>query len=340
MCGVWKCVSHVKLLRLSSSYSLAFALFFFLCALAPIACRASGMRLLLWKHYKHVLVVAMMKMLMSKAVWMLETAGEGDRQLLRKQSEEAAEAADQVSGVHEGLKKGFENLGENLMEGLTGAIRKPLDGAASGGLIGFLQGVGAGAVGVVSKPILGVTQFGQILGDALDANLLRLRPPRAVYFDRVLRVYLTADALAVEALRDEEVGLRGRGQHRSADACRRMYRNFVCFCKANTSSGTTTGGIALQGVLVADQRIMVIGPGLSDLQQQMALKEVKTAVLAPLPGDGQVTDFSLKVTSRLNSTLCADYVGDDEGERQRLLQSILAYSQPPRSNEQVVQELA
>lgn len=312
---------HVNLSQLSNRRALN-------CVCTPLFLASSGMRLLLWKHYKHVLVVAMMKMLMSKAVWMLETAGEGERQLLRKQSAEAAEAADQVTGVQQGLTKGFENLGANLMEGLTGAIRKPLDGAASGGLVGFLQGMGAGAVGVVSKPILAVTQFGQILGDALDVNLLRIRPPRASYFDRVLRVYLLSDALACEALKDEEVALRARGQHRSADACRRMYRNFVCFCKASTSTGTT-GGIALQGVVVADERIMVVGPGLSDLQQQMTLKEVKSAFLAPSPGDRPGTGLSLKVTSRFNNTLCADCVGDDEGEGQRLLQCILACSKQP-----------
>ena len=270
-----------------------------------------GVRGVLWKHYKHILLGAMMRMLVSHAVWMLDNVGESQKHLLRKQSEDAKEASEQVDGLGQGLQKGFENFGDNLLEGLTGAITKPLDGASSGGLVGFFQGVGAGALGMVSKPILAVAEFGQILGDALDTDVQRIRRPRAVYYDRILRKYTSSHALAMNHLKQEEAALRQHGKQRLADAVRRNRRGFVCFCTAG-------GGGQEGGVLVADGKIMVVGTELSEVIQQVAFKDVRLARVTPAP------HFVLEVVTVSNTTLSVSAAACDESERSDLIECILA----------------
>lgn len=45
------------------------------------------------------------------------------------------------------------------MSGVTGVVEKPIEGAKSGQLTGFLGGIGKGLLGVVTKPTAGLVDF-------------------------------------------------------------------------------------------------------------------------------------------------------------------------------------
>merc|ERR1719350_784615 len=54
------------------------------------------------------------------------------------------------------LVAGLKGLGFGVLGGLTSVITEPIEGAASSGVPGFLTGLGWGAVGVVTKPVIGI----------------------------------------------------------------------------------------------------------------------------------------------------------------------------------------
>ena len=45
------------------------------------------------------------------------------------------------------------------MNGVTGIFEKPIEGAVSGGVSGFFEGLGKGLLGVVTKPTGGIFDF-------------------------------------------------------------------------------------------------------------------------------------------------------------------------------------
>jgi hypothetical protein len=294
------------------------------------ASNRGGVQGLLWKHYKHVIISTLTRMLVSHAMWMLENAGEGQNQLLRKQTEEAKAASEQASGLGEGLEKGFKNLGDSLAEGLVGVITKPLDGASSGGLIGFYKGMSTGLIGAFAKPLAAVADFNTVVGDALDSHIRRARIPRAVYSDRMLRGYLYSHAVAHDSLKGEETALHKSGKHREAERLRRMRRSFVAYYDAQGESGVKArhGSLACQsdkcqgdkceGLLLANGLLMVVGPRIGQVQQQVAFNDIRTAVYMHNP------PFTLEITTKSNTNLkfSASALGDRE--RDELLHFILA----------------
>ena len=54
------------------------------------------------------------------------------------------------------LMAGLKGLGFGMLGGLTSVITEPIQGAASSGVPGFFSGLGWGAVGVVTKPVIGI----------------------------------------------------------------------------------------------------------------------------------------------------------------------------------------
>lgn len=45
------------------------------------------------------------------------------------------------------------------MQGVTGVVTKPIEGARKDGVEGFFKGVGKGLIGVVTRPVSGVVDF-------------------------------------------------------------------------------------------------------------------------------------------------------------------------------------
>jgi len=48
---------------------------------------------------------------------------------------------------------------QGVFDGVTGIVRKPIEGAKREGVEGFFKGVGKGLVGVVTRPTSGVIDF-------------------------------------------------------------------------------------------------------------------------------------------------------------------------------------
>lgn len=61
--------------------------------------------------------------------------------------------------VGEGLLSGFQALGSGIIEGASGVLTKPIEGAMNDGVSGFFTGVGKGIIGVPVKPVAALFDF-------------------------------------------------------------------------------------------------------------------------------------------------------------------------------------
>ncbi|KAI9491569.1 hypothetical protein BDB00DRAFT_766791 [Zychaea mexicana] len=95
-----------------------------------------------------------------------------------------------------GVSQGVGYFGLSIASGVAGLYKRPLEGAESGGVVGFAGGVGRGLVGVVTKPFVGffdmasnVTAGVRETTTIFDPNdITRERLPRYVGIDGILRV--------------------------------------------------------------------------------------------------------------------------------------------------------
>lgn len=85
---------------------------------------------------------------------------------------------------------------------MTGILTKPLEGAKSSGVEGFVQGVGKGIIGAAAQPVSGVLDLLSKTTEGANAvkmkiasaitsedQLLRKRLPRVIGGDNLLRPY-------------------------------------------------------------------------------------------------------------------------------------------------------
>lgn len=85
---------------------------------------------------------------------------------------------------------------------MTGILTKPLEGAKTSGVEGFVQGVGKGLIGAATQPVSGVLDLLSKTTEGANAvrmkissaimseeQLLRKRLPRAIGGDNLLRPY-------------------------------------------------------------------------------------------------------------------------------------------------------
>lgn len=103
-----------------------------------------------------------------------------------------------------GVRAGGAEFGRSVVSGLAGLVRRPVEGARSGGVGGFLKGVGRGVVGAVSKPV------GGALGVVSATFEGMARTPE----------YLLRKARLVGALRERKRPVRVR-----------CVDGFFCFCR-------------------------------------------------------------------------------------------------------------
>ena len=76
---------------------------------------------------------------------------------------------------------GLKGLGFGVLGGLTSVITEPIQGAASAGVSGFMAGLGWGAVGVVTKPVIGLLDMATETASAVresSRSASRAAPPR------------------------------------------------------------------------------------------------------------------------------------------------------------------
>jgi len=107
----------------------------------------------------------------------------------------------------EGVESGAVKLVRGVFDGVTGVVRAPLRGAERHGVEGFAKGVGKGLLGLLVKPMIGLSDAatdvmigvqGSVEGKKLRGSRhAQVRPRRPMYGrDRILRPYAVADAAA------------------------------------------------------------------------------------------------------------------------------------------------
>ncbi|XP_059141648.1 intermembrane lipid transfer protein VPS13A-like [Physella acuta] len=114
--------------------------------------------------------------------------------------------------AREGFARGGKGLVMGVFDGVTGIVRKPVEGAKQEGFTGFFKGVGKGLVGVVTRPTSGVVDFASSslegirrITDMSD-EIHRLRPPRRFNKDGIIRPYIQEEAEGYNLLLETDKG--------------------------------------------------------------------------------------------------------------------------------------
>ncbi|XP_058093613.1 uncharacterized protein LOC131239768 [Magnolia sinica] len=107
-----------------------------------------------------------------------------------------------VEDIGDFIREGGGALAKGLFRGVTGILTKPLEGAKSSGVEGFVQGVGKGIIGAAAQPVSGVLDLLSKTTEGANAvrmkitsaitseeQLLRRRLPRVISADNLLRPY-------------------------------------------------------------------------------------------------------------------------------------------------------
>uniref|UniRef100_A0A182NLZ6 Vacuolar protein sorting-associated protein 13 n=1 Tax=Anopheles dirus TaxID=7168 RepID=A0A182NLZ6_9DIPT len=116
------------------------------------------------------------------------------------------------ASLQEGIARSGKGLVMGVFDGVTGVFTKPISGAKEEGVEGFFKGLGKGAVGLVARPIAGVTDFASGSFDAvkrateLSDEAIRLRPPRYMHKDGIVRPYNRKEAEGCKLLREIDKG--------------------------------------------------------------------------------------------------------------------------------------
>lgn len=100
------------------------------------------------------------------------------------------------------IRDGGGAFAKGLFRGVTGILTKPLEGAKSSGVEGFVHGVGKGIIGAAAQPVSGVLDLLSKTTEGANAmrlkiaaaitsdeQLLRRRLPRFIGGDNLLRPY-------------------------------------------------------------------------------------------------------------------------------------------------------
>jgi hypothetical protein len=107
-----------------------------------------------------------------------------------------------------GFESGVNKLVQGFLEGVTGVVKAPLRGAEKRGFEGFAKGIGKGLLGLLVKPIIGISDGitdvmigvkGSVDGGngVQGLQLTHVRPRRPLYGrERAIRPYSLADAAA------------------------------------------------------------------------------------------------------------------------------------------------
>jgi vacuolar protein sorting-associated protein 13A/C len=100
------------------------------------------------------------------------------------------------------IRDGGGALAKGIFRGVTGILTKPIEGAKSSGVEGFVQGVGKGLIGAAAQPVSGVLDLLSKTTEGANAvklkissaimaeeQLLRRRLPRAIGGDSLIYPY-------------------------------------------------------------------------------------------------------------------------------------------------------
>ncbi|XP_022875485.1 uncharacterized protein LOC111393931 isoform X1 [Olea europaea var. sylvestris] len=113
-----------------------------------------------------------------------------------------------ITGVGDGIIQGTEALAQGVAFGVSGVVRKPVESARQNGLLGLAHGLGQAFLGFVLQPVSGALDFFSLTVDGIGAscsrcleilnnkkNFQRVRNPRAIRSDNILREYSEREAV-------------------------------------------------------------------------------------------------------------------------------------------------
>ncbi|KNA21084.1 hypothetical protein SOVF_046540 [Spinacia oleracea] len=129
-----------------------------------------------------------------------------DGQFLRLRSKQVWSR--KITGVGDGFIQGTEALAQGFAFGVSGVVRKPVESARQNGVLGLAHGLGRAFVGFIVQPMSGALDFLSLTVDGIGAScarcievlnnrtsLQRVRNPRAIRSDSILREYNEKEAL-------------------------------------------------------------------------------------------------------------------------------------------------
>ncbi|PON47154.1 Vacuolar protein sorting-associated protein, partial [Parasponia andersonii] len=113
-----------------------------------------------------------------------------------------------ITGVGDGIIQGTEALAQGVAFGVSGVVKRPVESARQNGLLGLAHGLGQAFVGFFAQPVSGALDFFSLTVDGIGASCSRclealnskttferVRNPRAVHSDCILREYCEREAL-------------------------------------------------------------------------------------------------------------------------------------------------
>ncbi|XP_023553987.1 uncharacterized protein LOC111811402 [Cucurbita pepo subsp. pepo] len=113
-----------------------------------------------------------------------------------------------ITGVRDGIIQGTEALAQGVAFGVSGVVTKPVESARQNGLIGLAHGLGRAFLGFIVQPVSGALDFFSLTVDGIGASCSkclevfsrkvssqRVRNPRAIHADSILREYCDREAL-------------------------------------------------------------------------------------------------------------------------------------------------
>lgn len=122
-----------------------------------------------------------------------------DKKFIQSRQRQESKGVEDIGDV---IREGGGAFAKGLFRGVTGILTKPLEGAKSSGVEGFVQGVGKGIIGAAAQPVSGVLDLlsktteganamRMKIASAItsDEQLLRKRLPRVISGDNLLRPY-------------------------------------------------------------------------------------------------------------------------------------------------------
>ncbi|KAI8363865.1 hypothetical protein EDC96DRAFT_608831 [Choanephora cucurbitarum] len=113
-----------------------------------------------------------------------------------------------------GVTQGVGYFGTSVASGFAGLVKRPIEGAESGGVTGFVGGVGKGLVGAFTKPVVGFLDMASNITAGIretttvfeGGDLKRERLPRFTGKDGIITSYSQREALGQMWLKEMESG--------------------------------------------------------------------------------------------------------------------------------------
>lgn len=113
-----------------------------------------------------------------------------------------------IGGFGDGIIQGTEALAQGVAFGVSGVLRKPVESARQNGVLGLAHGLGQAFLGFIVQPVSGALDFFSLTVDGIGAScsrcleilnnktaLQRIRNPRAIHADNILKEYNEREAI-------------------------------------------------------------------------------------------------------------------------------------------------